>query len=79
MRRARQRKHWSAANSGTVEDECQRFLEEILPALATIPLNRIAEATGLSLRHVSLIRRGERVPHPVHHEAFRRLAKEWKG
>jgi hypothetical protein len=53
--------------------ERRRFLEEIQPALLTIPVYRIAEATGLSLRYASLIRRGQRVPHPVHHEAFRRL------
>jgi hypothetical protein len=28
------------------------------------------EATGLSLRYVSLIRRGERTPHPRHWEAL---------
>jgi hypothetical protein len=27
-------------------------------------------ATGLSLRYVSLIRRGERTPHPRHWQAF---------
>jgi len=37
---------------------------DILPLIRAIPLSRLQRATGLSLRYVSLIRRGERVPHP---------------
>ena len=74
IKRSRDRQAWRASHEGTdVEVERRRFLEEIQPALLTIPVYRIAEATGLSLRYASLIRRGQRVPHPVHHEAFRRL------
>lgn len=47
------------------------FGREILPAIQEIPLRRLMAATGLSLRHVQLIRRGERVPHPRHWDAFR--------
>jgi hypothetical protein len=35
-----------------------------------ISLSRLLRATGLSLRYVSLIRRGERTPHPRHWQAF---------
>jgi hypothetical protein len=43
---------------------------EILPVLND-PLTRLAVATELSLRYLSLIRRGDRVPHPCHRDAFR--------
>jgi hypothetical protein len=42
------------------------FTRDILPGLRALPLNRIMEATGLSLRYVSLIRRDLKVPHPRH-------------
>jgi hypothetical protein len=47
------------------------FRREILPGLQGVPLARIVVRTGLSLRYASLIRRGERVPHPLHWEALR--------
>jgi hypothetical protein len=40
-----------------------------------IPLSRLQRATGLSLRYVSLIRRGERTPHPRHWPAFQTLVE----
>jgi hypothetical protein len=51
------------------------FREEILPALQGVPLARIVAFTGLSLRYASLIRRGEKVPHPKHWVALRTVAK----
>jgi hypothetical protein len=39
---------------------------EILPLIQDVPLSRLVGATGLSLRYVSLIRRGEKTPHPRH-------------
>ena len=50
------------------------FRENILPAIKAIPLSELQQATGLSLRYVSQIRRGERVPHPRHWQAFERAA-----
>lgn len=50
------------------------FRQKILPGLQAVPLARIVVRTGLSLRYASLIRRGERVPHPMHWEALRDLA-----
>jgi hypothetical protein len=35
-----------------------------------VPLSRLQRATGLSLRYVSLIRRGREDPHPRHWAAF---------
>jgi hypothetical protein len=46
------------------------FEHEILPLIQKVPLSRLVKATGLSLRYVSQIRRGERVPHPRHWEAL---------
>jgi hypothetical protein len=46
------------------------FEREILPRIQGVPLSRLQQATGLSLRYVSLIRRGERTPHPRHWQAF---------
>jgi hypothetical protein len=42
------------------------FQREILPLIQNVPLSRLAKTTGLSLRYVSQIRRGERTPHPRH-------------
>jgi CRISPR-associated endonuclease Cas1 len=46
------------------------FERDILPLIQDVPLSRLQRATGLSLRYVSLIRRGERTPHPRHWQAF---------
>jgi hypothetical protein len=46
------------------------FTREILPLIQNVPLREFRQATGLSLRCVSLIRRGERVPHPRHWRIF---------
>ena len=51
--------------------DAEVFRREILPGLQGVPLARIVVRTGLSLRYASLIRRGERVPHPMHWEALR--------
>lgn len=51
-------------------DDClPHYQREILP-LIHVPLSRLQRATGLSLRYVSMIRRGERAPHPRHWRAF---------
>jgi hypothetical protein len=38
--------------------------------IQNVPLSRLVKATGLSLRYVSQIRRGEKVPHPRHWQAL---------
>jgi CRISPR-associated endonuclease Cas1 len=50
------------------------FVHEILPHLQDISLRKLAAATGLSVQHCGLIRRGLRVPHPRHWDALRKLA-----
>jgi hypothetical protein len=39
------------------------FYRDVLPTIASVPLGILRERTGLSIRYVSLIRRGLRVPH----------------
>ena len=66
-------RHVSDAARWDAEHEpCDRaeFIEKILPGLQGVPLSRMMDATGLSLRYCSKIRRG-RVPHPMHWDALR--------
>jgi CRISPR-associated endonuclease Cas1 len=69
-RSATMRRHHRQVVSSHEPADPDLFLREILPTIQQIPLRRLAAATGLSLRYVSLIRRGERVPHQRHWEAF---------
>jgi CRISPR-associated endonuclease Cas1 len=46
------------------------FQRDILPKIQDIPLSQLQRATGLSLRYVSVIRRGEKTPHPRHWPAL---------
>jgi hypothetical protein len=55
------------------------FQRDILPLIQEIPLSRLQQATGLSLRYVSLMRRGERPPHPRHWQAFGRAGVDDDG
>lgn len=50
------------------------FQRDILPLIQGVPLSRLQRATGLSLRYASLIRRGERTPHPRHWQAIAAVA-----
>jgi CRISPR-associated protein Cas1 len=46
---------------------------DILESIKDIPVRRLARETGLSLRYVSLIRRGLKIPHPRHWPLFAAL------
>lgn len=50
----------------------EEFRRTVLPGLQSVPLRRMANATGLSIRYCSLIRRGLYVPHPRHWVALTR-------
>ena len=52
------------------------FDREILPLIQQVPLSRLMKATGLSLRYVSQIRRGEKRPHPRHWARFAEAGQE---
>jgi CRISPR-associated protein Cas1 len=71
MRRKAELREWEQQYGKLID--LTAFQREVLPLIRDVPLSRLAKATGLSLRYVSQIRRGERVPHPRHWEAFRRL------
>lgn len=49
------------------------FVDEILPEIQSFSLNQLSDATGLSVDYCSKIRRGIKIPHPRHWEAFRAL------
>lgn len=51
------------------------FTRGILPALQAGPIEKMAKATGLSIRYCALIRRGFYVPHPRHWETFKNLPR----
>jgi len=51
------------------------FQRDILPVIQHLSLSRLQQAAGLSLRYVSLIRRGERTPHPRHWQALQAAAE----
>jgi hypothetical protein len=68
IERKRQAREWDDLY-GKLTD-LSAFQREILPLIQGVPLSRLQLATGLSLRYVSLIRRGERTPHPRHWEAL---------
>jgi hypothetical protein len=46
------------------------FKRDVLPLIQGVPVSRLQRATGLSLRYVSQIRRGEKTPHPRHRPAL---------
>ncbi len=65
---------WEATTDGRPDPE--EFRERLLPAIQRVPLSAIMEATGLSLRYCSVIRRGLQTPHPRHWDALARLGQD---
>lgn len=61
---AREAREWDEQHGKLVD--LSAFQRDILPLIQETPLSQQQRATGLSLRYVSLIRRGERTPHPRH-------------
>jgi CRISPR-associated endonuclease Cas1 len=74
--RQRERAEWRS-DSGRVNDPGE-FTREILPLIQNVPLRRLSRETGLSLRYVAVIRRGERVPHPRHWMKLREASRSCK-
>ena len=76
-----QRKHeareWEERHGKLVD--LSAFQRDIWPLIQNVPLSRLQQATGLSLRYVSLIRRGEKTPHPRHWTAFEAAAVARNG
>lgn len=65
---------WEHEQSDTPAPET--FARDILPALQSVPVRAIAEATGLTKGYCSFVRRGLKVPHRRHWEALARLIDE---
>jgi hypothetical protein len=73
-RRSREREEWKRMNSEVdIEVEKQNFVDALLPKLRDIPVRRIVNATGLSIRYASMIRRGLYTPHPMHYQKLEEL------
>jgi CRISPR-associated endonuclease Cas1 len=73
------RRHHREAIENHESFEPDRFAREILSSIQDMPLRQLRDATGLSLRYLSLIRRGERVPHPRHWPAFQTAVSRKDG
>jgi hypothetical protein len=71
--RRRQAREWDEQHGKLVD--LSAFQRDVLPLIQDVPLSRLQQATGLSLRYVSLIRRGERTPHPRHWQALIKAAE----
>jgi CRISPR associated protein Cas1 len=70
--RKREARKWDEQHGKLVD--LSAFERDILPLIQGVPLSRLQQATGLSLRYVSLIRRGQRTPHPRHWQRLRDAA-----
>jgi len=76
-RHNRELARWQGGVDATSDPDT--FRREILPGLRRVPLQRIAQAVGISEGYASFIRRGVRVPHPRHWESLARLVFPEKG
>jgi hypothetical protein len=68
VERKSQAREWDEQHGKLID--LSAFQRDILPMIQGLPLSRLQKATGLSLRYVSLIRRGQRTPHLLHRRAF---------
>lgn len=62
---------WEQMNPGPHDQEV--FNLEILPRLRRVTLPQMMQATGLTSGYCWRIRRGDRIPHPMHWEALCRI------
>lgn len=63
--------HWDHSTGAPADREA--FRRDILPMLQSLPLSRLMQATGLSLRYCALIRRGDCIPHARHWPALQAI------
>lgn len=69
---------WERAEGEKSEPE--HFTRDILPMLQNVSLSKMAKATGLTEGYCSFVRRGLKIPHRRHWEAFAKLGnnrEEW--
>ena len=79
-RRGKTNRQHQRANAETSAEQIRAVYrwEAILPAIQTVPVRALARQTGLSLRYVSLIRRGLKTPHPRHWPAFAQASEDFQ-
>lgn len=65
---------WDRINPGPHDRD--EFCRRVAPMLSKVTLPQMMQATGLSSAYCWRIRRCERVPHPMHWGALRRLVEE---
>jgi CRISPR-associated endonuclease Cas1 len=63
---------WNALNPDQTVDE-EWFKTTVIPVLQSMSLSQISGETGLSQQYCSLIKRGLKIPHPRHKEAFQNM------
>ena len=69
------RDQWDKAH--TIDPHAREtFTIDVIPRLATVPLQKIADATAISVASASLIRRGKLVPHARHWAALAALVND---
>lgn len=71
--REAQRRRWEAQHPDL--PDASVFMTTILPTIRGLPLGVLAKSTGLTRAYLSRVRRGLRVPHPMHWEAMARAGK----
>jgi CRISPR-associated endonuclease Cas1 len=64
---------WEREHGG--RPSADSFHRDIAPRLKMLPVESLADATGLSVTFCKAIRAGRGVPHPMHWAALRRLAE----
>jgi hypothetical protein len=57
----------------------ERFTREIQPVLQAFTVSEIAKACACSPHYASLMKKGERVPHPVFYEDLEKLIYQKSG
>jgi len=72
-RRHAERTEWEGKHPERPDPES--FRTTILPGIQNVPVRRLARVTGLSIHYCALVRRGDRVPHPMWWEAFASLGE----
>ncbi len=69
------RDKWDAAHETSAADH-DEFVKQVLPRLAEVPLQTIADSIGVSIASASLIRRGKLFPHARHWPALTELVDQ---
>jgi len=75
-RRKSEEAAWNATHTHEDHRTRDRYTDEILPRLVSIPLGQIAAATGLSISACSRIRSGHLLPHRRHWDVLAALGGE---